>query len=183
MQINVRTHHVDITDALKDYSQKKMQKLEKYFDNIQEILIELDIINTSDENKRQVAMATIWASQTIIRAKVASKDMYASIDMIFEKLEKQLIKHKDKIKNRKNGSFRSIHSPIQNHKGKPVPKNGSTQQHKEDRYFNPKPMSPEEAAERLELESLPFLVFRNSITEHINVIYLLDNGDYNLIET
>jgi len=180
MQINVRTHHVDITQALKDYSQKKMHKLEKYFDNIQEILVELDIIDTADENKRQVAMATIWASHTILRAKVTSKDMYASIDMLFEKLEKQLIKHKDKMKNRKNGSFRSIHFPLKNSKGK---FSSPVSQHKEDKYFNPKPMSAEEAADLLELESLPFLVFRNSVSERINVIYLSDSGDYNLIET
>lgn len=181
MQINVRSHHVDITPALKEYSEKKMQKLEKYFENIQEILVELDILSTSDENKRQVAMATIWASQTIIRAKESSKDMYSSIDMIFDKLEIQLKKHKDKLKSRKDGANkRSIFSVAQSDK--------ATIQYpvidiiENEKHFFPKPMTPEEAAELLELESLNFLVFRNSTHQKINVIYLMNNGDYGLIE-
>ena len=55
MQITVRTHHVSITQALKEYVEKKMSKLERFFSNIQEIQIELDVVGTSAENERQVA--------------------------------------------------------------------------------------------------------------------------------
>jgi len=182
MQINVRTHHVDITPALKEYSEKKMHKLEKYFESIQEILVELDIVNTADENKRQVAMATIWAAQTIIRAKETSKDMYASIDMIFEKLEKQIKKHKDKLKSRKDGAGKRTIIAIPA-KERSTSKSPIIDILEDEKHYNPKPMTPEEAAELLDLESLNFLVFRNSTTETIQVIYLMHNGDYGLIET
>ncbi|MBT3260983.1 ribosome-associated translation inhibitor RaiA [bacterium] len=98
MQINVRAHHVEVTKPLKEYAKTKMEKLGKYFSNIQEIQIELDIESNSVEDKRQVAMGTVWVPKAILRATDASSDMYASIDLLFAKLEKQLIKHKEKLK-------------------------------------------------------------------------------------
>ena len=69
MKFNVKAHHVEITEALKEYAQKKMDKLERFFENIQEIVLDLNISDNSDENQRQIASATIFASGTIIRAK------------------------------------------------------------------------------------------------------------------
>ena len=92
MLVNVRTHHLDITAALKEYAKKKLVKLDRFFENIQEITIELDISSASDENKRQIANAIVKASGVLIRAEEANKDMYASIDGIFDKLEAQLLK-------------------------------------------------------------------------------------------
>jgi putative sigma-54 modulation protein len=102
MQIKVRTHHVDITPALKAYAEKKMAKLEKYFKNIVEINVELDIVDHADPAKRQSAKAHILASQATLYAEGISDDMYASIDILLEKLEAQIIKHKEKLKDHKN---------------------------------------------------------------------------------
>jgi putative sigma-54 modulation protein len=184
MQINVRAHNVNITPALKEYAEKKMQKLEKFFENIQEIMIELDISDASSEDARQIAMATIWASHTIIRAKESSKDMYASIDVLFDKLERQLIKHKDKMKSRKDSTHKRAIYVV--NEDKQAAKKGnfpSIDVLENEKHFYSKPITPEEAAELLELEGLNFLVFRSALGQNVSVIYLMNNGDYGLIES
>jgi len=96
MQINVRTHHVEITDALREYAEKKMSKLDKYCENCQELLIELDILKTADENKRQVAMTTIWIAGAIIRAKETTKELSSNSKF----MERLVIDAEDVYENR-----------------------------------------------------------------------------------
>ncbi|NQY75268.1 MAG: ribosome-associated translation inhibitor RaiA, partial [Candidatus Margulisbacteria bacterium] len=68
MKINVRTHGVDLSAPLKEYTEKKMEKLSRFYDNIQEIVVELHLTENADNSQRQQAMATLWASGTILRA-------------------------------------------------------------------------------------------------------------------
>ncbi len=180
MKVNIRAHHVEVTPALKEYAQKKMEKLETFFENIQEINVEMDFADTVDENKRQRVTATVWASGTILRAKEASKSMYAAIDVIFEKLEKQLRKYKEKLKthHKKNTLRRSVAY-------NPNPKNNSKRlvsPNTEEKLLATKPMDPEDAAEILEMEKQDFLVFRNIHTEEVNVVYTIGKGEFGLIE-
>jgi len=178
MEIIVRTHHVDVTPALKDYVQEKLQKLEHFFDNIQEIVVELDISENSAEEDRQMAKGLIKASGTIIRASESTKNMYASIDLLVDKLEVQVKKHKERVKDHKpHRDFRSIDG------GRPPkPKRKVAGNNHEPRYI-PKPMMPEDAAILLETNGFDFLVFRNATSESINVIYPGKNGEFGLIET
>ena len=183
MPVTIRTHHVDITPALKDYAQKKMGKLEKFFENIREIQIELDISDTADENKRQIATGMIKSSQKLIRATEASKDMYASVDIIFDKLEKQLIKHKEKLKSHKEAKKkRTFVAPVSASTNQAAKTPKKFLKEKTEKRYISKPVTPEEAAQVLDLDDLDFLVFRNAQTEEINVIYPLSSGDYGLIE-
>jgi putative sigma-54 modulation protein len=184
MLINVRSHHVNITPALKDYAHKKMEKLSKFFDNVQEIMVELDILQNFDENKRQSASAVAWVSGSVIRAKESSKDMYASIDVLFDKLEKQFTKYKEKVKAHKNkdtAAKRSLNSTKNTPKSK-IKTLATDKTESIEKHLAKKPMSPEEAAEFLELECLNFVMFRNAYTEKVNVLYLMDDGSYGLIE-
>lgn len=180
MEIIVRTHHVSITPKLKEYAKKKTDKLDSFFHNIQEIVIELDMIASSNEDERQIAKGIIKASGTTIRATEASKDMYASIDMLIEKLGKQLKKHKEKLKDHKHrlSTTKASEKLL-------APTNGKKKIAKanhEPRYI-PKPMMPEDAIILIEDQKHDFLVFRNAETEQINVIYPSKKGTYGLIET
>ena len=180
MLVNVRTHHLDITAALKEYAKKKLVKLDRFFENIQEITIELDISSASDENKRQIANAIVKASGVLIRAEEANKDMYASIDGIFDKLEAQLKKYKEKLKTKKNkGKKKEIITGAlaASHKKK------KTDVKITNHLFEEKPIDIDEAAQKLDEEKLTFLVFREIESEEINIIYTMENGDYGLIET
>jgi putative sigma-54 modulation protein len=180
MQVTIKAHHVDITPALKSYAKKKLEKLERFFEHIQEILVDLDISDNSDENVRQVVSATIKASGTLIRATDATRDMYASIDNLFEKLEVQLKKYNEKLKNhkikgRRIKGIRSVSS-----RGREKTRHDEVADLAEKHYVA-KPMLPEEAAEIIEMETLEFLMFRNASTEEINVLYPRD-GAFALIE-
>lgn len=93
MQINLTGHNVEVTPALRTYTQDKFNRLERHFDKITAIHVIFDI-----EKLDQVAEATIMIVKGELHARSSSDDMYASIDDLVDKLDRQLIKHKEKIK-------------------------------------------------------------------------------------
>ena len=174
MNIIIKAHHVEITDALKEYASKKMEKLEIFFSHIQKITINLNVESSSKEEDRQVASAIINSSGTIITGKESSESMYSSIDMLLDKLAIQLKKYKEKLKKHKgNKSSSSLF--------KPVSEDVKAPKKRQDRYI-PKPMGSEDAVEILQEEKLDFLVFRN-LKERVCVIYQEDDGEFAVIET
>lgn len=97
MQINITGRGIELTEALKDYAQKKLHKVEHFFHNIQQIDIELEVDKIKEQAESQVAKATVWMSGKAAHATEASADMYASIDLLIDKLDKQVKKFKEKI--------------------------------------------------------------------------------------
>jgi len=96
MQINVSGHHVDLTDSLRNYVVTKLNKLERHFDKITQLNVILSV-----DKLRQKAEATIHISGAELFADAESEDMYAAIDMLADKLDRQLIKQKEKSSDRK----------------------------------------------------------------------------------
>ena len=94
MQINFTGHRLEITPALREYTISKFDKLQRHFDKISSINIIFDV-----EKLRQIAEATMHVSKAELHASSESENMYSSIDSLVEKLDRQLIKHKEKIKN------------------------------------------------------------------------------------
>jgi putative sigma-54 modulation protein len=94
MKIELTGHHIDITDSLRNYVTEKMEKLERHFDKVSNIHVILDV-----EKKTQKAEATVHMSGHDIFAEAHGEDMYASIDALADKLDRQVKKHKEKIKN------------------------------------------------------------------------------------
>ena len=92
MQINLTGHHVDITDSLRGYVNEKFQRLERHFDHINNVHVILSI-----EKLRQIAEANMHLNGGEIFANAESPDMYAAIDSLVDKLDRQLIKHKEKM--------------------------------------------------------------------------------------
>lgn len=93
MQINLSGHHIEITDSLRDYVNNKFQKLERHFDDINNVHVVLNI-----EKLSQIAEATFHVNGGEIHAKSDHQDMYVAIDSLIEKLDRQVLKHKDKLK-------------------------------------------------------------------------------------
>lgn len=91
MQINISGHHVEVTDALREYVETKFERLQRHFDQITNTEVTLVV-----EKQRQKAEATIHISGADIFAAAESEDMYAAIDSLADKLDRQLIKHKEK---------------------------------------------------------------------------------------
>ena len=94
MKVNLIGHHLEITDGLKDHIGKKLKKIEGHSQGISEIKIILSVDNITHN-----AEGNIYLHKTDLHAKCSSSDMYRSIDLLVSKLDKQIIKHKDKIKN------------------------------------------------------------------------------------
>ncbi|MFT5720719.1 MAG: putative sigma-54 modulation protein [Motiliproteus sp.] len=96
MQLNITGHHVDLTDALRDYVTGKFDKLERHFDHITNVQVTLTV-----QNLRQEAESTVQLAGGEVFAKSESEDMYAAIDALIDKLDRQVIKHKEKLHNHK----------------------------------------------------------------------------------
>jgi putative sigma-54 modulation protein len=92
MQINLTGHHVDVTDSLRDYVNGKFEKLERHFDHINNVHVVLTV-----EKLNQIAESTVHLSGSEVHAKAENSDMYASIDALIDKLDRQILKYKGKI--------------------------------------------------------------------------------------
>ncbi|WP_440866848.1 ribosome hibernation promoting factor [Symbiopectobacterium purcellii] len=93
MQLNITGHHIEITPALREFVNTKLAKLEQYFDRINQINVVLKV-----EKVEQIADATLFVNGGELHATSESEDMYAAIDLLIDKLARQLNKHKDKLK-------------------------------------------------------------------------------------
>ncbi|CAN8142773.1 ribosome hibernation-promoting factor [uncultured Thiomicrorhabdus sp.] len=105
MQVNITGHHIDVTDALRSYVSEKLEKLERHFDHVTNVHVILTVNKQS-----QIAEATVHASGADLFAQHDSEDMYASIDGLVDKLDRQIIKHKEKIGNhqKKSGGVKNM---------------------------------------------------------------------------
>jgi putative sigma-54 modulation protein len=99
MQVTISGHHIDVTSALHDFVTSKLERLERHFDHISKINVTLSV-----EKQRQMADASIHIAGADVVANAAHEDMYAAIDLLTDKLDRQLIKHKEKNLARQKGS-------------------------------------------------------------------------------
>jgi putative sigma-54 modulation protein len=184
-QIIIKTHHVDISTSIKEYVDKKLSKLDHLFDKIEEIHVDLDVEPFPNEEDRHIVSATVFVPGSALIAKESSKDLYASVDGMVDKLQRQIKKYKDKLrlKNRKQAmrTKRNIQKIALNLVGDTDDTSKKTKAEPE--LYVKKPMHPEDAAILLEERGQSFLVFRHASNEKINVIYVTDDGNFGLIET
>lgn len=169
----VRGKNIDITPALKDYVEKRVGKITKYFDQLGEITAILTV-----EKGRHIVEVTVPVNGMLLRGEEATADMYTSIDLVIEKLERQIEKHKTKIarKFRGNGGFKG-------ELVKATPGDtGEEFQLVKTKRFAVKPMAVEEAILQMNLIHHDFYVFTNAETEEVNVLYRRKDGNYGLIE-
>jgi len=99
MQINISGHHVEVTTSLKDYVHSKVEKLERHFDHITNVQVTLTV-----EKQSQKAEATVHVAGGELHANADNEDMYAAIDNLTDKLDRQLIKHKEKMGDHRRGT-------------------------------------------------------------------------------
>jgi len=99
MQLNITGHHVDLTEALKDYVSAKLQKLERHIDSISNVQVTLSVLK-----QRHIAESTVHVSGADIHGTAEQDDMYAAIDLLIDKLDRQILKHKEKKVDRSHGT-------------------------------------------------------------------------------
>lgn len=173
MKFQIRGKNIQVTDALKQHVEKRLGKLDKYFDTPPEAVVTLLV-----EKERHRVEVTIPVNGYILRGEEESTDMYSSVDQVLEKLERQMKKYKARLSKRnKTESIKNI-----------TPGSAQILEEEEVPYlvrtkrFSMKPMSPEEAIMQMNLLSHGFFVFSNAETDEVNVIYRRNDGNYGLIE-
>lgn len=184
MRVSITGRHMEMTDALKAYIENGLNKLSAHFDKVIDADVILDI-----EKRRHIAEVNLHANGVRIHGKEASPDMYASVDAVLTKLEKQIRKYKDRINRHQpridRGARDYEHAIItmESETG-PSDTNGSSANHKvvHREQLPMKPLSVDEAIMQLELLDEPFLVFSNADTSKVNVLYAREDGTYGLIE-
>jgi putative sigma-54 modulation protein len=179
VKFNIRGNNLEVTSALREYAEKKLSRLERYFDAPLETEVNVCLAVQRDEHKVEV---TIPLPGALVRAEEASDDMYASLDLVVEKLERQIRKYKTKVnrKFRQEGSLRSQWKD----KGS---QNGAAEEEESPevvriKRFNLKPMDVEEAILQMDMLGHNFFVFSNADTNRVNVVYRRRDGRYGLIE-
>ena len=173
MRYTITGRNIEVTPGLRDAIQDKIGKLERYFNPETEVIVTLSV-----QKDRQKIEVTIPMKGHIIRAEEASSDMYVSIDLVEEIIERQIKKYKNKLVDKKQAaqSF-SDYFISEEYDHDDEIKIVKTKR------FGIKPMDPEEACVQMELLGHNFYVFLNGDTEEVNVVYKRKgNNTYGLIE-
>ncbi|MCR6545389.1 ribosome-associated translation inhibitor RaiA [Dehalobacterium formicoaceticum] len=170
MKIILKGRNTEVTPALRDYAEKRLGKLSKYIEGLGEVYVTLLV-----EKDRHRVEVTIPLNGLILRGEEETSDMYSSIDLVEEKLEKQIEKYKTRInKKTKTKTIREMAIAYEYEQDEPrVVRN---------KKFPLKPMPMEEAILQMNLLGHNFFVFSNGETEEVNVIYRRKDGNYGLIE-
>lgn len=164
-----------ITEAIRNKIENTLERLEKYINDDTDVKIKIDV-----KKKNQKIEVTIFTKDSfIIRAEESREDLYSAIDLIHDKLYKQLRKYKTQLmkKNKKNESIRFDN--IEEYIDCDIDNENIIKRRKE--FKIDKPMTPEEAIMQMDLLEHNFFVFRNLETENINIVYKRHDG-YGLIE-
>lgn len=169
MHIDITFKNVDPSEALKDYASKRLSKIGKYIDRPSEAHVILSV-----EKIRHKAEVTLNADGVIINAMEITEDLYAAIDMVMDKVERQVKKHKEKLQDRK-GANRVVLEAA------PVVEEPQQRVIREKDYFV-KPMSVEEAALQIGISGKEFIIFQNTDSKQINLIYKRNDGDLGVVE-
>ncbi|HEY8463589.1 MAG TPA: ribosome-associated translation inhibitor RaiA [Bacillota bacterium] len=175
MLVTVNGKNIEVTDALREYAEKKVSKIVKFFEKSP-----LGAqVTLSTERGKHIVDLTIQVNGLLLRGEAKSNDMYGSIDEAVDKIERQVRKYKTKL----NRKFQKDNQVILT--GLPpatTAKEEAEPQIKRTKRFAIKPMSVEEAVMQMELLDHDFYVFSNSDTDEVNVVYRRKDGNYGLIE-
>ncbi|RYL95797.1 ribosome-associated translation inhibitor RaiA [Sporolactobacillus sp. THM7-4] len=187
MNVNIRGENIEMTSSLQDYAEKKISKLEKYFNSP---LTTDAHVNMRVHNKEQVIEVTIPMQGLLLRAEVGQDDMYAAIDLVVSKLERQIKKYKTKIYRKSRQDLRQARKAEHNSLAAvttgtvdPDTKNNDDSLDVvRTKRFVMKPMTVEEAILQMGMLGHTFFVFKNALTGAINVVYSRKDGRYGLID-
>ena len=172
MKFTISGKNLQVSDSLRTAVEDKLGKLERYFTPDTEVIVTLSV-----EKERQKVEVTIPVKGNIIRSEQVSNDMYVSIDLVEEVIERQLRKYKNKIVDKKQsaGSFQKAFLEKEYEEDEEV-------RILRTKKFEIKPMYPEDACVQMELLGHDFFVFVNAETDQVNVVYKRNGSTYGLME-
>lgn len=179
MEIVIRGDNVDVTPRLQSYVERKMGRLDRYMPNIVDVQVELSEQRANRDGARQVAQVTVRnARGTILRAEERTTDLFAAIDVVVDKMYRQIERYKGKRQRRSGGQedFTGLETAVELEEGELA--TGRVIRRKQ---FSIVPMYEEEAIEQMELLGHDFFVFVNADAGGVNVLYRRHDGNYGLL--
>lgn len=175
MKLNIRGDRLEITDAIRDYVEDKLGRLDKYFKDSD---INANVLLKVKGN-RQIIEVTVPTDKYILRSEEEHNDLYAAIDLVVDKLEGQIRKNKTKLKKQNiDNKYKDFNFDYELDEDEE--NNDVIVKHKE---IEMKPMDSEEAILEMELLGHSFFVYKDVDTGNVNVLYKRKDGNYGLIET
>jgi putative sigma-54 modulation protein len=177
---NVRGENIEVTQAIREYAEKKISKLERYFSNVPEATAHVNLKVYSDKTAK--VEVTIPLPYLVLRAEETSIDLYGSIDLVVDKLERQVRKYKTKInrKSREKGfEMTADISALEEH----VEENNGQLEIVRTKRLSLKPMDSEEAVLQMNMLGHNFFIFEDADTNGTSIVYRRKDGKFGLIET
>ena len=188
MKLLIQGNNIAVTESIHDYVEQKLEKAVKHFQNItSKVDVHLSVARNSRIERKHKAEVTVFANGTVIRAQEGSDNLYASIDMVADKIARQLRKYKEKHLAKKAHAHVRQEDIIEDdvieteelNSDRPAELPAEVVRSK---YFAMPPMTTEAALEQLQLVDHDFYMFHNSDTGEINVIYSRNHGGYGVIQ-
>ena len=174
MKYNIRGDRMVITDAIKDYAETKLGKLEKYFKDDE---VTANVL-TRVRGNYQIVEVTIPTSKFVLRSEEENEDLYAAIDLVSDKLERQIRKNKTRLNRNVKENFKEFNFDFDVKE-----EEESKEKIVKRKNIEMKPMDEEEAILEMELLGHSFFVYKDMDTNNTCVLYKRKDGDYGLIET
>ncbi|MCW6659276.1 ribosome-associated translation inhibitor RaiA [Aerococcaceae bacterium NML191292] len=180
---NVRGENIEVTKAIRDYAEKKVGKLVRFFDDVPDATAYVNLKVYPDKTAK--AEVTIPLSFLVLRAEETTADLYASIDLVVDKLERQVRKYKTKIhrKSRDKGFDGIVDLSAFAEEVKDIQPEESELNIVRSKRVNLKPMDSEEAVLQMNMLGHDFFIYTDAETDEINIVYRRKDGRYGLIET
>ena len=177
---NVRGENIEVTAAIREYAEKKLSKLERFFDNVPEATAHVNLKVYTDKTAK--VEVTIPLPYLVLRAEETSIDLYGSIDLVVDKLERQVRKYKTKInrKSREKG-FAPTSSPSMIEED--LDESNGQLEIVRTKRISLKPMDSEEAVLQMNMLGHNFFIFEDSETNGTSIVYRRKDGKFGLIET
>ncbi|KKB38728.1 ribosome hibernation-promoting factor, HPF/YfiA family [Bacillus thermotolerans] len=184
LDYNIRGENIEVTPAIREYVEKKISKLERYFTESPNATVHVNLKVYSDKNAK--VEVTIPMKDLVLRAEERNEDMYAGIDLIVDKLERQIRKHKTKVnrKFREKGDPRDYFAITQSETAATeVEEDTDELTVVRTKQFSLKPMDSEEAILQMNLLGHNFFIYTDAESNNTNIVYKRKDGKYGLIET
>lgn len=175
MKYNIRGDKMVITDAIKDYTESKLDRLEKYFSDDE---ITANVV-TRVRGNNQIVEVTIPTSKFLLRSEEENDDLYAAIDLVTDKLERQIRKNKTRLNRSIKDSVKEFNFDYKLEDDEEEAKEKIVKR----KAIEMKPMDEEEAILEMELLGHSFFVYKDMDTDKTSVLYKRKDGNYGLIET
>ena len=180
MQVIVQGKGIQVTDRLHEYVESKVSRLDRYLSSITEARMELETEQTRSQEDSQVAQLTVRSRGTILRSEERSGDIFTSVDMVMDKMKRQIDRYKSKRRDRFRGAGADTSADeLLLEEEEEEEEEGHIVRTK---TFRVTPMDPDEAIEQMELLGHSFFVFYNADEGQINVVYRRRDGNYGLIQ-